>query len=286
MDASFDVADPRAQAFISNRSFKFATDVNETTQSALRGSLSEGLAGGESIPELRKRVQSVFTDGYGPLNVRAGKARAEMIARSEIVRASNAGAELGYMQSGVVEAKEWYASISERTCEYCLEMHGKTMGLGEAFFAQGDVMTVEGGSSIKLDYEEVRHPPLHPRCYSADTQIYIRRGWQLVSNAVIGDEVMTVNPKTRERLWGAHVVATTKHEATEMVHIYGDRFDMLVTVDHPFFGYRLQDGKKPKAVFIDGIDALPDDFAFYGWKRGEQERFYMLSDLQVERDSM
>ena len=430
LDASFNVADPRAEAFIRNRSFKFATDVNDATQAALRANLSEGLAGGESIPELRKRVQQVFAEGYSPLDVRASKVRAEMIARSEIIRASNAGAELGFMQSGVVEGKEWYSALDERVCfpadtlvrchrndrpiqdiqigdmvrsikltarqtpiigdfpvtgimkrEYtedlygiqyngreliatgdhpvfvqsgkgmteikniavgdlvespeliryritdtfcvpvsaissetpfyvynlevagghtyyangilvhncpwCNDMHGKIMGLGQAFFEQGDGFTVDG-STLKLDYEEVRHAPLHPRCVDKETEIYTEHGWKLMKDTHIHESVMTLNPETRNIEWGT-IIGKTEHKQDEMVHITNKQnsFDMMVTPEHPFFGYKRVDrginGRKPEPIWLNGIEELNSEFRFYATSRwiGDDPEFISVGEPEL-----
>ena len=148
----FDVSNPRAIQFIEKRKIKLK-QVNDTTEKAIRKQLTQGIDLGESIPELRKRVQGVFAD--------ASKNRATTIARSETIRASNAGAEEAYIQSGVVEGKEWLAEMGPRTCEFCLAMNGKTMGLGQNFFALGEQMTVDG-QTMHFDYDDVQYPPLHP----------------------------------------------------------------------------------------------------------------------------
>jgi len=277
-DATFNVADPRAQAFINNRTFKFSTDVNVATQDALRASLSEGLATGEGMPALRNRVIDVFTNGYGALDLRASKVRADMIARSEIIRASNAGAELAYMQSGVVEAKMWYSALTDRTCIFCLDMHKKPMGLGIPFFEQGDTMTVDG-KTIKLDYEEVRYPPLHPRCYDFETLVRTSRGWLPIKDVIVGDGATTINPATQKFEWGT-VINTVKYLQDEMVHITSKdgAFDMMVTPNHTFFGYTQSLIGKLKPVFIDGIDNLPRGFLF-----SHAGSFTRFKKLQVER---
>lgn len=150
----FDVSNPRVVQFIEKRKIKLK-QVNDTTEKAIRTQLTQGIDLGESIPELRKRVQSVFTD--------ASRRRATMIARSETIRASNAGAEEAWIQSRVVEGKEWLTAFDERTCDWCAGMNGKTMGLGQNFFALGETMRV-GDREMHFDYDDVQYPPLHSNC--------------------------------------------------------------------------------------------------------------------------
>jgi len=153
---SFDMNTEAVQEFILAESAKFTAKLNETTLSGLTATLQDGVRLGESIPKLRDRIQNIFTT--------ATKSRAEMIARTEIIKSSNFAAEESFVQSGVVEGKEWVTAFDERTCQMCMDMDGKTMGLGKAFFNEGSSHTWSDGSETLFDYEDIVDPPLHPRC--------------------------------------------------------------------------------------------------------------------------
>lgn len=147
----FDVSNPEVVAFINKNADKYSFYVNDATIDHLRKQLTAGVAAGESIPELTKRVKNVF--GF------AEQFRSTRIARTEIIRASNSGAEAAYMQSGVVEKKEWLTAFDERTCNIgCKELNGRTARLGKSFGKQG--------VRADLDYTDgdLPHPPLHPSC--------------------------------------------------------------------------------------------------------------------------
>lgn len=154
--STFDMATEAVRAYLANRTFKFAGEINEETNRRLSAQLQEGVKLGEGITELRKRVESVFTD--------MSKSRAERIARSEVIRASNFAANEAYDQSGVVEKLEWLVTDDDRTCPFCAPLDGKTVGLGKSFFDKGDKITAENGSVLDLDYENIDFPPLHPNC--------------------------------------------------------------------------------------------------------------------------
>jgi len=147
---SFDMENPRVQNFIKKHTFKFSFEVNDTTIKLLKKEFKEGLAAGEGIPDLRKRVQKVF--GFSE------KYRNTRIARTEIIRASNSGAEEAYRQSGVVEGKEWLAEIDPRCCPQCEAMNGRTAGLGKSF----NITDID----LNFDYTEgeMPYPPLHVQC--------------------------------------------------------------------------------------------------------------------------
>lgn len=121
----FDIDDPRVQRWLGMRLEQYSKDVNKTTLKGLKATLREGVRLGESIPELRKRVQDVFTI--------ANRTRATMIARTETITASNRGAIEAMIQSGVVEKKQWYCALDERTCDECMDLHEQAVGLEENF---------------------------------------------------------------------------------------------------------------------------------------------------------
>ena len=106
--------------WIATRSLALAVGLNETTKNEIRRQLAEGLAEGESIPKLTSRIRTYYDDAY--------KRRAPMVARTEVIAASNEGALQGYRELGVEEA-EFYPSPG--ACEECLAEVG-VYPIGEA----------------------------------------------------------------------------------------------------------------------------------------------------------
>lgn len=146
---------PEAKQFIQNYGYKFAKDVNTTTQRVLREQMAEGVSLGEDINALKNRVKEVFEGTER-------EARAEMIARTESIRAQNAGSVAQWKESGVVEALEWDAAGDG--CEFCLAMDGKVIDFGKDFLRNGETMEGIFGGKYSTDYERVGYPPLHPNC--------------------------------------------------------------------------------------------------------------------------
>ena len=134
---------------------KFAKSVNTTTNNRLKKQLVEGISQGEGINEISKRVSGIFT--------KAKTSRAQMIARTEVSRATNFATVEGYKQSGVVKGKEWVTAFDEKTCEFCSGMDGKIVELDDDYFDKGDKYKV-GDNSLNLDYDDVGQPPLHSNC--------------------------------------------------------------------------------------------------------------------------
>lgn len=121
---SFDVDNPRVLNFQEVQLSTFSKDVTDTTKTALRATVSEGTAAGETIDEITDRVKDVFTE--------AKTSRAKMIARTETVGAANFGSQESYEQAGV-EEKEWLATLDDRVRDSHAALDGDVVGLNETF---------------------------------------------------------------------------------------------------------------------------------------------------------
>jgi len=151
---------PQIDEFINAYSYKMAVNVNDTTKRQIQDLFKQALDEGNSVPQIEKKLRSMFTD--------ISKVRANMIARSEVIRAHNAAADASYIQSGVVEKKKFYTAQDERRCIFCKSLHGKEILVSETYFNLGDRLTVVDDKgkphTLKFDYSEIRYPPIHIRC--------------------------------------------------------------------------------------------------------------------------
>jgi HK97 family phage portal protein len=133
---------------------RMARNYSEDTLEMLANSLSEGVAAGENLASLKKRVEKVYEDAKGY--------RAERVARYETQKGANAATEQAYRQSGYVTAKKWY--VNPKACEYCRPFHDKQVPLGSPFANIGDEIEGDEGGVMALNYDTVLTPPLHPNC--------------------------------------------------------------------------------------------------------------------------
>jgi len=163
---AFDVENPNVQSWLNAYTLYFSKNLEAVSISKLRTQLTEGMAAGEGIPELTKRVNLTY-DNWN-------KVRSETIARSETIRASNRAALEAYKQSGVVKKKIWITHFGPLTCPHCEMMDGRTIDLEKNFWDLGETSIVqveEEGKltthTMKFDYEAVETPPAHPRCRCA-----------------------------------------------------------------------------------------------------------------------
>jgi HK97 family phage portal protein len=130
---SFQLSPAGATEFLAARASAIR-GINETTWSALRGELTEGIEAGESYAELAARVREVYTD--------ADQRRAETIAQTETNIAVNSGRFAGMEQAGV-ERKGWLSSDLETTRETHHEA-GRRYGTEETAIPLDDTFLVGG----------------------------------------------------------------------------------------------------------------------------------------------
>ncbi len=134
----FNISDPRVQTFLGDKLEKYSKDVNDTTLASLRKTLRTGVAGGESIPELQRRVQKVFSI--------ADKTRATMIARTEVLSSANKASLEAYRQSGVVDKKEWL-NAGDADVRPSHQINGQKVALDKKFTLGSGVQTDGPGQS-------------------------------------------------------------------------------------------------------------------------------------------
>ena len=143
---SLDMLNPLIDDYVARESAKrIAGDVHETTREALRNTLTEGVLAGESIDDLTVRVEDVFDE--------ADTVRAERIARTEVVGASNWATREAQKASGVVKKRAWVATRDDRVRASHASMDGKEAGIEEPFhFVEGEnagkPVDYPGGSGI------------------------------------------------------------------------------------------------------------------------------------------
>jgi SPP1 gp7 family putative phage head morphogenesis protein len=122
---SFSVDNPRVKAWIKDKVFKFAYEVNETTERQLRKALVDAINAGGAIKEIQSEVKRIFGDAKGYRN--------ERIARTETIGATNLGAYEAIKQSGLVARKEWIATLDERTRDSHDNIDGESVELDDTF---------------------------------------------------------------------------------------------------------------------------------------------------------
>ncbi|MGW6598492.1 phage portal protein [Streptomyces sp. NPDC055036] len=122
---SFDLDEPDVAGALDDRVDELAGQVTATTEQVLRSQLlAHGVAEGESVPELRARIQRVFAD--------LSDYRATMIARTESVGGYSAASHMAALDAGAVR-KTWLSTDDTRTRATHRAAEGNTVAMNKRF---------------------------------------------------------------------------------------------------------------------------------------------------------
>jgi hypothetical protein len=131
------------------------TALNQATRVTMRREITAGVAAGEGIRDLSKRV-ALLDD--------IGANRAEVITRWTTIKSYNLAHQASYeaaesMIDGLV--KQWVTQTDERACPHCLGLHGTTESVTGEFDTAG---TTYANTPIEPYQGILEVPPLHARC--------------------------------------------------------------------------------------------------------------------------
>lgn len=147
----FNLSSPNVQAYIKRNLRKFAGQITDTTTQEIRALIAAGIEQGESFDQLKDRIASYsgFSD-----------ARAEMIARSEVIRGQTEAELNTWQETGIVTEVVWYTALDERVCPICYPLHGEQVAIKSAF------LTADEMSQLNIpNYDgSIKGPPAHPQC--------------------------------------------------------------------------------------------------------------------------
>ena len=141
--------DPNAIDYIKEREIILSDKTASKLEGDLKYELITALQNNESISQVTRRLDKIFTDMM-PWQL-------ERIARSEVIDAQNAGRISAYKASDAVEYKMWIAAKGgkgERVCDLCASMHGQIQPIDKPFVNPNNPA------------ESWQHPICHPngRC--------------------------------------------------------------------------------------------------------------------------
>jgi SPP1 gp7 family putative phage head morphogenesis protein len=112
--------------------------ITDSLREDIRAAVAQAIEDGDSAAELSDRLEEL--SGFSA-------ERADMIARTEIVRAHNAGSMTAMRESGVVQRKAWSTSEDDDVSEECeANADAGDIGIDEDFPSGDDA------------------PPAHPNC--------------------------------------------------------------------------------------------------------------------------
>lgn len=139
---AFDVDSPFARDYVLERSNYLAGNVTETTYDGLKKALADGIADGESIPDLADRIRSLFNQTYA--------SRAETVARTEVISAYNGSTWLATQNApeDVIGGLQWISTRDDRTRPTHAAMDGATITRNQAFELDGATLMYPGDPEV------------------------------------------------------------------------------------------------------------------------------------------
>lgn len=156
---SFSVESPDVIQFIEDYTVQLSDSINNTTAIQLRDIMNVGEDADRSIQAISSNIRQMDSEVTG--------FRAERIARTESARAYVEGERVAWRESGVVAGKKWL--LAPGACQFCRALKAEIPGsipLDQPFYPLGTLLTGVEGGRMKLNYQPVMGPPLHPndRC--------------------------------------------------------------------------------------------------------------------------
>src|SRR6266487_857929 len=133
--------------------------ITDTTRAEIQSVLAQGVQTGETIPALVKRLNDLYLVSIIPK-------RSEVIARTEVIAASNYGSQEAAKSSGLTLKKVWLSTSDSRTRPDHAEADGQEVDMDEPFKVGGSQLMYPGDSSLGAPADEV----IQCRC----TQYYRR----------------------------------------------------------------------------------------------------------------
>lgn len=137
LSPAFNMVNPLTDAYLATLTGKMV-GINSTTETLIREQLRQGLAAGEGIPELSRRLTSTM-EGMTTT-------RAPLIARTEVIGASNNGIYSAHVQSGIVDKRQWIATFDSATRDTHSQLQGMVVGINEPFVSSSGYEAMYPGS--------------------------------------------------------------------------------------------------------------------------------------------
>jgi hypothetical protein len=137
----FDPWAPNTQRWVAAVTATKVTQILDTTKRALKIQIAAGLAEGEGIAEIAKRLRTVYEE--------FSTRRSMVIARTECVAASNAGSHFSAEQTGLSYDRVWLSSRDDRVRDDHTDMDGQAVAKDEPFTApDGSKLMFPGDTSL------------------------------------------------------------------------------------------------------------------------------------------
>ena len=135
------------RSYLSNESAKKVTSISNTTRDRIRKALTAGSEAGEGIDKLARRLDGILKQTI-PF-------RSEVVARTEVISASNLSSQATARSTGLDLNKEWIATRDDRVRGFELEdefdhlaADGQTVHISQPYTVSGQQLMFPGDTSL------------------------------------------------------------------------------------------------------------------------------------------
>jgi HK97 family phage portal protein len=135
-----DVFSQTVRNWLTTEGARRVVGVSQTTKDSIRRELAAGQALGESMFDLSKRLQSMYRE--------FSNVRAERIARTETISASNLGSQTAAKSTGLPLEKEWISTFDNRVRSPHAAAHGQRRPVDEPYVVGGQRLRYPGDTSL------------------------------------------------------------------------------------------------------------------------------------------
>lgn len=127
--------------FVQQHTLQLVGEITQTTLEAVTKTITQGAQQGLSIPEIAEELDKLYLEHIIPN-------RTTVIARTETIRATNAGGQAAAKGTGLTLTKRWLATLTDsRTRPAHLEANGQTVPIDAAYLVDGESLEYPGDPS-------------------------------------------------------------------------------------------------------------------------------------------
>ncbi len=134
-----DIFQDTVKRWVAVQGAEMVKGMTRTTKNRIKSIVSKSVEQGEGIPEIALQI-STRTKAMTFI-------RAQVVARTEVIRASNLGAMAGAEQSGIELNKEWIATADGRARDWHLAADGQVRAMNQRFSVGGEELDQPGDPS-------------------------------------------------------------------------------------------------------------------------------------------
>lgn len=116
----FDLLNTNALDFAKKYRYDLISGINDTTRRQVQDAMTEWIKSGDPLPVLQKTLAPIF-----------GKARANMIAVTEITRIFAEGNTAAWASTGFVTSNRWMTGRDDKVCPICRPRAGQVYPIND-----------------------------------------------------------------------------------------------------------------------------------------------------------